>query len=141
MKDKYLMLLILLPLIAKNDKIVVPQKLNSTTLENKKLTEYVNNMNESPGTYGEIADYWRTQDGAEVTDKNEDAEFPDYDETTADDNINDASASESSIVRPSDVDAIDTNTNIENNDDTNDLIQQKLMEHYDKLLTWIYYNI
>ncbi|XP_003705864.2 uncharacterized protein LOC100876843 isoform X1 [Megachile rotundata] len=125
-----------------DQEIVVPQKLNSSMLEHKTLTEYVNNINESPGTYGEIADYWRTQDGAEITDKNEDAEFLDYDDTTADDtesNINDASVSESSIVRLSD--AIDTNTNIENNDDTNDLMQQRLMDHYDRLLTWIYYNI
>ncbi|XP_034194447.1 uncharacterized protein LOC117610773 isoform X2 [Osmia lignaria lignaria] len=126
-----------------SDEEMLVSQLN-TTLEDKKLTEYVDSINESPGLYGEISDYWRTQNNEEVNDKNENTEFLDYDDTTVDgseSNINDAFVSESSIVRPSEIDTINTDPNIENNDDANDFTQQRLMEHYSRLLTWIYYII
>lgn len=41
----------------------------------------MHNVNESPGVYGEIADYWQTVDGNELN-KNENAELTDYDYVT-----------------------------------------------------------
>lgn len=74
------MLLIPFLLVAEKNKMVVSQL--NTTLEDKKLTEYVDSVNESPGLYGEISDYWRTQNDEEINDKNENTEFLDYDDTT-----------------------------------------------------------
>lgn len=42
----------------------------------------MHSKNESPGVYGEIADYWRTTDEEELNNKNEDTEFTDYDYAT-----------------------------------------------------------
>lgn len=43
--------------------------------------------------------------------------------------------------RPSDIDAIDSDINIKNSNDLDDFTQQRLIEHYNKLLTWIYYIV
>lgn len=51
-------------------------------LDDKKLAEYVSSVNESPGVYGEIADYWQTIDDDEFNNKNENIEFTDYDYVT-----------------------------------------------------------
>lgn len=42
----------------------------------------MDNANESPGIYGEIADYWQTIDGNQLNNKNENAELTDYDYVT-----------------------------------------------------------
>lgn len=69
-------------LIIKNDKPAVIERSNSMILNDKKLAEYVHSVDESPGIYGEIADYWQTTDKDEFDNKNEDTEFTDYDYAT-----------------------------------------------------------
>lgn len=66
----------------KNDKPTVLKTSDSMMLDDKKLAEYVSNVNESPGVYGEIADYWQTIDDDEFNNKNENIEFTDYDYVT-----------------------------------------------------------
>ncbi|KAK1119847.1 hypothetical protein K0M31_012925 [Melipona bicolor] len=120
------------------------KKSDSAILNDRTLAQYVHNVNESPGVYGEIADYWQTVDGNEMSNKNENAELTDYDYVTAEDtgsNINNAFNNESSILRPSDIDAIDSDMNIKNSNDLDDFTQQRLIDHYNKLLTWIYYIV
>lgn len=124
----------------KNDKPTVLKTSDSIMLDDKKLTEYVSSVNESPGVYGEIADYWQTIDDDEFNNKNENIEFTDYDYVTADDtenNVSNTFDNESTLLRPSNI--IDSDMNIKNNDDLDNFIQRRLIEHYNKLLTWIYY--
>lgn len=66
----------------KNDKPIVLKTSDSMMLDDKKLAEYVSSVNESPGIYGEIADYWQTIDDDEFNNKNENIEFTDYDYVT-----------------------------------------------------------
>ncbi|CAD1478961.1 unnamed protein product [Heterotrigona itama] len=116
------------------------KKSDSEILNDRTLAEYVHNVNESPGVYGEVADYWQTIDGNELNNKNENAELTDYDYVTAEDTgsiINNIFNNE----RPSDIDAIDSDMNIKNNNNLDDFTQQRLIEHYSKLLTWIYYIV
>ncbi|XP_071859634.1 uncharacterized protein isoform X1 [Bombus fervidus] len=116
----------------------------STILDEKTLAQFVHSVDESPGVYGEIADYWQTIDGDELNNKDENTEYTDYDYATAEDtdsNTNDAFDNESSVLKPSDIDSTDSDMNITNNNDLDDFMQRRLIEHYNKLLTWIYYII
>ncbi|XP_006608780.2 uncharacterized protein LOC102676892 isoform X2 [Apis dorsata] len=123
-----------------NQKPTVLKTSDSMMLDDKKLAEYVSSVNESPGVYGEIADYWQTIDDDEFNNKNENIEFTDYDYVTAEDtenNVNNTFDNESTLLRPNNI--IDPDISIKNNDDLDDFIQRRLIEHYNKLLTWIYY--
>ncbi|CAL7944614.1 unnamed protein product [Xylocopa violacea] len=125
-----------------DQKSVVLKESDPMILNDKKLTEYVDSINESPGLYGETADYWQSADTFELNADNENTEFPDYDYATAEiteSNINDALDSESN--RPSDIDTIDSDTNNKNTDKTDDVMRQRLNEHYNRLLTWIYCSL
>lgn len=42
----------------------------------------MHSVDESPGIYGEIADYWQTIDGDELNNKDENTEYTDYDYAT-----------------------------------------------------------
>ncbi|XP_017761710.1 PREDICTED: uncharacterized protein LOC108551876 [Eufriesea mexicana] len=68
-----------------NQEPAVIERSNSMILNDKKLAEYVHTVDESPGIYGEIADYWQTTDKDEFDNKNEDTELTDYDYATAED--------------------------------------------------------
>ncbi|CAK9805284.1 Selenoprotein Pb [Anthophora plagiata] len=121
---------------------VVLQKSDSTVVDDEKLAKYMHSVNENPGVYGEISGYWRVADEEELDNKKEDIGFPDYDYVTAEEtesNANDAFGGEGSVLHPSDIDAIDSDANIKNNDELDELVQQRLIEHYRKLLRWIYY--
>lgn len=52
-------------------------------------------------------------------------------------NVNNTFDNESTLLRPNNI--IDPDMSIKNNDDLDDFIQRRLIEHYNKLLTWIYY--
>ncbi|KOC69724.1 Selenoprotein Pa [Habropoda laboriosa] len=65
-----------------DEEPVVLEKSDSTILEDKKLAKYMHSVNENPGLYGEISDYWRTADEEELDNKKEDTGFPDYDYAT-----------------------------------------------------------
>ncbi|CAK9825357.1 Selenoprotein Pb [Anthophora retusa] len=121
---------------------VVLQKSDSTVVDDEKLAKYMHSVNENPGVYGEISGYWRVADEEELDNKKEDIGFPDYDYVTAEEtesNVNDAFGGEGSVLHSSDIDAIDSDANIKNNDELDELVQQRLIEHYRKLLGWIYY--
>ncbi|XP_076231318.1 uncharacterized protein LOC143177330 [Calliopsis andreniformis] len=111
------------------------------TLENKKINKYINEANETPGVYGEIYDYWRTIEEDELNNKNENVEFVDYDNLVVaetETNIDNIFDIESSAVTSSDMDdTIDSDTKLD--EDSTEFAQRKLVEHYRKLLPWIYY--
>ncbi|XP_076749116.1 uncharacterized protein LOC143422403 isoform X2 [Xylocopa sonorina] len=125
-----------------DQKSVILKESDPMILNDKKLTEYVDSINESPGLYGETADYWQSADTYELNTDNENTEFPDYDYATAEitgTNVNDALDSESN--GPSDIDTIDSDTSNKNTDKIDDVMQRRLNEHYNRLLTWIYYSL
>ncbi|CAK9810355.1 Selenoprotein Pb [Anthophora quadrimaculata] len=124
------------------EESVVLQKSDSTEVDDEKLAKYMHSVNENPGVYGEISGYWRVADEEELDNKKEDIGFPDYDYVTAEkteSNVNDAFGGEGSVLHSSDIDAIDSDADIKNNDELDELVQQRLIEHYRKLLRWIYY--
>lgn len=53
--------------------------------------------------------------------------------------VDDTVDSESSILKPNNIDTVESDTNIKSNNELDEFTQQKLIDHYSKLLKWLYY--
>ncbi|XP_054004796.1 TNF receptor-associated factor family protein DDB_G0272098-like [Hylaeus anthracinus] len=114
---------------------------SDATVESKNLRTFISGVNESPGVYGEISDYWRFTEDDELNDRSNNIAFLEQDDTTAkntENNNDNASDVESDTLKPSVVDA-DSDMSINNNADSDDVMQHKITEHYSKLVPWIIY--
>ncbi|XP_076633412.1 uncharacterized protein LOC143347786 isoform X2 [Colletes latitarsis] len=115
---------------------------SAVTLEDKKLRKFVSNANESPGVYGEISDYWRITEDDEFNDRSENLAFSEQDDTTTEDtktNIGNTFNIKTSTLEPSTLDVTDSDINIESNADSDDFMERKLIDHYSKMVPWIYH--
>lgn len=61
-------------------KSIVPERSDTTILNKKKLGKFVSGINESPGLYGEISDYWRNTEDDEFNDRSESIAFLEQDD-------------------------------------------------------------
>nr|XP_033343124.1 uncharacterized protein LOC117230119 isoform X2 [Megalopta genalis] len=99
--------------------------------------------NESPGVYGEIAYYWRTTEDDEFNNQDENTELLELDddtmegaETKIDDTID---SDDGTLVQSSDDDATDASMKMKVDEDSEEFVQRRLIEHYNKLVPWIRY--
>ena len=58
------------------------ESLDAAKFGDKKLDVYMNGVNESPGVYGEIADYWINSEEEEFNTQIENTEFLEYNDIT-----------------------------------------------------------
>ncbi|KAG5311321.1 SELPA protein, partial [Acromyrmex insinuator] len=129
---------------------------------------YIFDKNESPGLYGEIADYWKSYEDNDIADQNE--TFNDtYNNSTTnynEEHRSDVSDYATSLSKAEDsylITNITENPNIGNSTDPQNIdsstiessrpineneqvdkkeeIRYKLIEHYNKLLSWIDYRL
>ncbi|XP_043252291.1 uncharacterized protein LOC122397272 [Colletes gigas] len=115
---------------------------SAVTLEDKKLRKLVSGTNESPGVYGEISDYWRITEDDEFNDRSENLAYSEQDDATTEDtktNIDNTFDTKTSTLEPSTLDITDSDTNIESSADSDDFMERKLIDHYSKLVPWIYH--
>ncbi|XP_076181659.1 uncharacterized protein LOC143153905 [Ptiloglossa arizonensis] len=121
---------------------IVPERSDTTILNKKKLGKFVSGINESPGLYGEISDYWRNTEDDEFNDRSESIAFLEQDDAMHKDTKSDIINTfdiESNIVKPSFMNEAESDTSIKSDADSEDFMQRRLIEHYSKLVPWIYY--
>ncbi|XP_076380512.1 uncharacterized protein LOC117230119 isoform X5 [Megalopta genalis] len=106
-------------------------------------SKLANSPNESPGVYGEIAYYWRTTEDDEFNNQDENTELLELDddtmegaETKIDDTID---SDDGTLVQSSDDDATDASMKMKVDEDSEEFVQRRLIEHYNKLVPWIRY--
>ncbi|XP_031840176.1 uncharacterized protein LOC116430336 isoform X1 [Nomia melanderi] len=123
-------------------KPIAPDNLDPTTVENKRFTS---DINESPGIYGEVAYYWRTTEDDEFSNQDDNMELLEFDDATmegAETKTDDTFDNESgTLMQSAGADATDADTNNKINEDSEELVQRRLIEHYNKLVPWIHYII
>ncbi|XP_015431941.1 PREDICTED: uncharacterized protein LOC107188200 [Dufourea novaeangliae] len=122
-------------------KPMISENSDPTTVGNKMSEGFISGINESPGVYGEIADYWRTEDD-EFNNQNENIAYFEPDDVTIDDVESKIDNNESHTLAQSvDVNAdADIKINV-SSEDSDEFVQRRLIEHYRKLLSWIYYSL
>ncbi|KZC10085.1 Selenoprotein Pb [Dufourea novaeangliae] len=120
---------------------MISENSDPTTVGNKMSEGFISGINESPGVYGEIADYWRTEDD-EFNNQNENIAYFEPDDVTIDDVESKIDNNESHTLAQSvDVNAdADIKINV-SSEDSDEFVQRRLIEHYRKLLSWIYYSL
>ncbi|XP_078050400.1 uncharacterized protein LOC144476937 [Augochlora pura] len=106
-------------------------------------SKLANSPNESPGVYGEIAYYWRTTEEDEFNNQDENTELLELEddtiegsETKIDDTIDNE---DDTLVQSSDDDVTDASMKMKVDEDSEEFVQRRLIEHYNKLVPWIHY--
>ncbi|XP_076301850.1 uncharacterized protein LOC143219945 [Lasioglossum baleicum] len=115
------------------------EKTNPTTVGDKNVEKFAKSTNESPGVYGEIAYYWRTTEDEELNNQDDNVELLKLDDDAmegAETKINNDS---DTLVQSSDDEATDADTKMKVDEDSEELVQRRLIEHYNKLIPWIHY--